>query len=43
MIRNEIENVTFEVKLLMKVTPDFKQKFTEYDYYKKSVYNMKDD
>jgi excinuclease UvrABC nuclease subunit len=33
MVRNEIENLTFRMKILSKMTPHYTQRMTDYNYY----------
>ena len=41
MIRNEIENVFFKVKLFYKLDNDFKNRFMNFNFTKKQVYDEK--
>ena len=42
MVRNEIENLTFLVKILTKILGTYVDKMTNYNYYEENPYNPKD-
>jgi hypothetical protein len=41
MIRNEIENLIFRVKILHPLNDDFLKRFTDYNFYSEKDYDMK--
>ena len=41
MIRNEIENKTFQISLLQKVNPEYAKRFSDFNFYDKNKYDPK--
>jgi hypothetical protein len=40
MIRSEIENLTFRMKILTKLPPDYLKRTTDYYYYQNNPYSV---
>jgi len=43
MIRNEIENDHFSFRFLMKINDEYKERFTNFNYYNENVHDMEKD